>query len=81
MQIDNLIKMANQIGHFFHSFPDQEQAQKDIAQHLTRFWALSMRRQIALHVLTNNGAGLDNNVCEAIRKYLGNDQMITLTQS
>ena len=31
---DNLIRMANQIGHFFMSMPDQAEAQEGIAQHL-----------------------------------------------
>jgi len=33
MQIEHLITMANQIGDFYKSFPDTEQAKKDIAKH------------------------------------------------
>ena len=34
MEENNLITMANQIGGFFKSYPDKEQATKDIATHL-----------------------------------------------
>jgi formate dehydrogenase subunit delta len=70
MQIEHLVTMANQIGDFFKSFPDQEQAKKDIAQHLMRFWASSMRQQILAHVMNNNGAGLEAIVRDAIKEHL-----------
>lgn len=70
MQITQLIKMANQVGDFFESYPDSVQAQQDIAQHLNRFWALAMRRQIADHVKGSNGVGLHPKVIAAISTYL-----------
>ncbi|MES2499219.1 MAG: formate dehydrogenase subunit delta [Pseudomonadota bacterium] len=70
MQTEQLIKMANQVGDFFESYPDQVQAQQDIAQHLNRFWALTMRQQIAAHVKNSNGAGLHPKVVLAILSYL-----------
>ena len=70
MQTEQLIKMANQVGDFFESYPDQVQAQQDIAQHLNRFWALSMRQQIAAHVKESDGAGLQAKVISAISTYL-----------
>jgi len=70
MQTEQLIKMANQVGDFFESYPDQIQAQQDIAQHLNRFWALSMRQQIAAHVKEFDGAGLQAKVISAISTYL-----------
>jgi len=70
MQIERLVTMANQIGGFFKSFPDQQQAKKDIANHLTNFWARDMRLQIMAHVAENNGAGLDNMVRDSIKEYL-----------
>lgn len=72
MQIDHLVTMANQIGDFFKSFPDQEQAKKDIANHLMRFWALNMRQQILAHVIDKNGEGLEPIVRDAIKEQLGN---------
>jgi formate dehydrogenase subunit delta len=50
MHIENLVKMANQIGQFFEAEPDREQAIKDIASHLKRFWDPRMRSAIIAHV-------------------------------
>ena len=72
MKIDHLIVMANQIGDFFKSSPDQMQAKKDIAQHISRFWASSMRQQILKHVIDNKGAGLEEIVSAAIGEHLNN---------
>jgi formate dehydrogenase subunit delta len=57
MHIENLVKMANQIGQFFEAEPDREQAVKDIASHLKRFWDPRMRSAIIAHV-DQGGAGL-----------------------
>lgn len=38
MHIDNLVKMANQIGSFFESMPDPVEAQEGIATHIKKFW-------------------------------------------
>jgi formate dehydrogenase subunit delta len=46
MDQQNLVKMANQIGTFFESDPDQQQAAKDIANHLKKFWESRMRKAI-----------------------------------
>lgn len=81
MQIDHLVTMANQIGDFFKSFPDQAQAKKDIAHHLTRFWASSMRQQILLHVQNNHGAGLHDIVRDAINQHLNNATASELSSS
>lgn len=70
MKIEHLVTMANQIGDFFKSFPDQEQAKKNIAAHLTSFWARNMREQIIVHVAEQNGAGLETIVRDAIKEHL-----------
>lgn len=70
MKIEHLVTMANQIGDFFKSFPDQDEAKKDIAQHLMRFWAGSMRQQILAHVNDANGQGLEPIVRDAIKEHL-----------
>jgi formate dehydrogenase subunit delta len=41
---DNLIRMANQIGIFFESMPDREEALEGIAKHLKSFWDPRMRK-------------------------------------
>lgn len=74
MQIDHLVTMANQIGDFFKFFPNQEQAKRDIAQHLSRFWAKNMRKQILAHALDKNGDGLEAIVNEAIKQHLNNKE-------
>jgi formate dehydrogenase subunit delta len=43
MKTDNLVTMANQIGTFFESYPDREEAKQEIANHIQRFWAPRMR--------------------------------------
>ncbi|MCB5186831.1 formate dehydrogenase subunit delta [Methylobacillus caricis] len=70
MNIEHLVKMANQIGDFFRSYPDQEQAKKDIASHLTRFWAPQMRQQILDHIAQTADSGLQPLVLSAIREHL-----------
>ncbi len=75
MQINHLVIMANQIGDFFKSFPDQAQSKKDIAQHISRFWAQSMRKQILKHVLDKDGDGLESIVRDAIHDHLNNPEI------
>lgn len=70
MNIEQLVKMANQIGDFFRSYPDHEQAKKDIASHLQRFWAPQMRQQILQHIGEHPDSGLNPLVSSAIREYL-----------
>lgn len=70
MDIQRLISMANQIGDFYESYPDQSHAQKDIADHLNKFWALPMRKQIVQYVAEQAGTGLHAPVQSAIKDYL-----------
>ncbi len=58
MNVDNLVKMANQIGTFFAAMPDRDEAMADIATHLRRFWAPPMRRALL--------DGVDNGQAEAV---------------
>ncbi len=69
MKPEHLITMANQIGDFFKSYPDGEQAKQDIVTHIKRFWALRMRQQIVAHVRDHQGEGLHPMVSEAIRQH------------
>ena len=70
MDIQRLISMANQIGDFYESYPDQNQAQQGIAEHINRFWALAMRQQIAHYVSEQAGSGLHVQVQKAIAMHL-----------
>lgn len=46
MNVEHLIEMANQIGEFFESMPDHDEALSGIAGHIRRFWEPRMRRAI-----------------------------------
>lgn len=70
MEIQRLISMANQIGDFYESYPDQSQSQRDIAEHINKFWALVMRQQIAHYVNEQGGKGLHAQVQNAVKTYL-----------
>jgi formate dehydrogenase subunit delta len=65
MRIDRLVTMANDIGAFFVSDGDPQEAAKNVASHLTRFWDPRMRRQIRAHHRAG-GAGLLPVVHEAV---------------
>ena len=72
MEKNHLITMANQIGDFFKSYPDKEQATKDIATHLKKFWPPVMRNEIIEYVASSKEKDnlLNNMVNETIKKYL-----------
>ncbi|MEQ1602003.1 MAG: formate dehydrogenase subunit delta [Methylophilaceae bacterium] len=67
MNIPHLVKMANQIGQFFQSEPDQVQAINDITLHLKRTWEPRMRKAILNHV-SEGGEGLLPIVLKAIQE-------------
>jgi formate dehydrogenase subunit delta len=72
METKNLIRMANDIGNFFKSYPDKEQAKKDIVSHIQKFWAPNMRTMIKEYVTqtSEKNSQLDQFVFSAIHKYL-----------
>jgi len=67
MDIERLVKMANDIANFFHSEPDHEEAVKGVAGHITRFWDPRMRRELSAHV-ASGGAGLNPLALEAAKR-------------
>lgn len=58
MDMENLVRMANQIGGFYESYPNQVEASQEIANHLKKFWAPRMRSQLLEYVDHQQGAGL-----------------------
>jgi len=64
--------MANDIGNFFISYPDEEQAKKDTASHIQKFWGHEMRKQIKEYVsdTPEKNSQLNPFVLNAISKYL-----------
>jgi formate dehydrogenase subunit delta len=69
MNLDNLIVMANRIGHFFEAQPDREEALAGIADHVKKFWEPRMRVQILAAVGTEAGAGLSDIVSAALTAH------------
>lgn len=70
MKADHLIEMANQIGMFFDSLPDREEALTGIAEHIRKFWEPRMRRSL-LAALDGNAeeAGFTEIVLAALTKH------------
>jgi len=71
MNNQTLVRMANQIGHFFEAMPDRQQALEDIAQHIRKFWEPRMRRQILEHLDQRHGEGLTDIVRQAFTHHRG----------
>ena len=46
MDVDKLVRMANQIAANFDGGSDEAQAVASVADHIRRFWTPSMRKQI-----------------------------------
>ena len=67
MDIHHLVKMANCIGDFFASEPDEEKAAKGVADHIRNFWDPRMRRQIFAHLDQTSGEGISEMVLTALR--------------
>jgi formate dehydrogenase subunit delta len=67
MKAAKLIKMANQIGAFFEAMPDREQAVKDVAAHIQKFWEPRMRNALHDHVTRNGDEALSPIVRDALR--------------
>ena len=58
MNIDLLVKMANEIGEFFSGTADAQAASAEVAKHLNRYWEPRMRAQMLSHYEQRQGAGL-----------------------
>jgi len=60
MNIDLLIKMANEIGDFFAGAQgnDAQAASRDVANHIKRYWEPRMRAQMLKYYEERQGAGL-----------------------
>lgn len=69
MDIQHLVKMANQIGDFFESYPDRDEASNEIVNHIRKFWAPRMRSELLRHIDTHHGEGLKDAVLLSIRMH------------
>lgn len=61
--LQDLIRMANQIAAFFRAYPEDE-AVPGIGQHIKDFWTGNMRRKLDAHI-AKGGEGLDPLVLKA----------------
>jgi len=69
MDVENLVKMANQIGAFFETMSDREQALADLAGHIRKSWEPRMRRALREHIAQDGGADLKPVVLEALKAH------------
>jgi len=65
---EHLVKMANDIGHFFGAEPVREDAVAGIANHIAKFWTKRMRAKLTAHVKRGGDAGLEELPREALRR-------------
>lgn len=64
-ELEQLVKMANQIA---ANFSFHEDGVARLADHLQRFWAPVMRKQLCDYAAANDGAGLDQAVLRALQQ-------------
>jgi formate dehydrogenase subunit delta len=67
---EHLVKMANDIGHFFGAEPEREDAIAGIANHIAKFWTKRMRDKLTAQVARDGEAGLDELPREALRRLI-----------
>lgn len=63
-ELQHLVDMANDIA---RNFSFQDDTVDQVANHLTRFWAPTMRQRIRAHVATG-GQGLSEAAMEAVKR-------------
>lgn len=69
MNNENLVSMANRIGQFFSAYPDVSEGQREVANHLRKFWAPRMRRSLLTFIDHEKETGLDPFVLGAVEKF------------
>ncbi|HEY4318161.1 MAG TPA: formate dehydrogenase subunit delta [Herbaspirillum sp.] len=61
--------MANQIGSFFETMSNRQQARIDIAKHIRSFWAPRMRHALMWYFDEHGGAELMAIVSETLHSH------------
>jgi formate dehydrogenase subunit delta len=69
MNVEKLVKMANDIARFFESEPERNVAVEGVANHIARFWEPRMRREFLAHVDASGGGELRPLVLDAVRTH------------
>ena len=67
MQLNQLVKMANDIALFFASEGSAEEAVGSVSNHLRKFWDPRMRRELLAHC-AQGGTGLSDIALRAARQ-------------
>jgi formate dehydrogenase subunit delta len=67
VHVENLVKMANQIGTFYESLPDRDAGIAGVASHISRFWDPRMRRQL-IALVEDGGHDLKPIAAAAVRR-------------
>ncbi len=69
MNVEQLIRMANQIGQFYEAYPNRVEALAAATDHLRRSWDPRMRIALLRHLDEKGGEGLDPFMAEAVRTH------------
>jgi formate dehydrogenase subunit delta len=64
---EHLVKMANDIGHFFRSEPVRKDGVAGIANHIAKFWTPRMRQKLFDHLRAHGEEELDELPREALK--------------
>jgi formate dehydrogenase subunit delta len=75
MDIEKLVKMANDIGNFFNAEPDREAAVSGVADHLHKFWDPRMRSALLAHYQAG-GMGLCELSRSAVARLAGESESL-----
>jgi formate dehydrogenase subunit delta len=67
MNIDHMIKMANEITAFWRGEVGEEAAANEVATHLKRYWEPRMRAQMITYYEQRHGAGLNDVAMKAVQ--------------
>ena len=67
---EHLVKMANDIGHFFGAEPEREDAIAGIANHIAKFWTKRMRDKLTARIGRDGERGGDTSLDELPREAL-----------
>lgn len=69
MDAGNLVNMANSIGVFFASMPDEDDALYGVKDHLRKYWPPLMRMHLLTFATTDEAHRLHSLVISAIDRY------------
>lgn len=73
MNMEPLVRMANDIATFFAAEPDRDTAIDAVALHLRRFWAPRMRQQLCRHAEAG-GTGLGELALAAVHRLAASER-------